>query len=238
MSIRKIVAALVPGKLKSYRYDLSARTKLIRHLLKDYGWWNAFKLKKCIDRNGDPIPWFSYPAIDFLSELNFSEKTVFEYGSGFSTLFWGAHAKSVIAVENNIAWLEKIQPMAPTNCTILQSSLDVEEYSGQISAYELFDVVVVDGYIPCRAACSEKALKHLKPGGIIILDNADRCLGSAAILRNAGLIQSDFTGFAPLSPHAQTTSVFFSRDYNFEPLKGYQPHKSVAQPFDYPKTDY
>ena len=89
---------------------------------------------------------------------------------------------------------------------------------------------MVDGYIKTRVACCEKSLKHLKPGGIIILDNSDRCLNSAATLRNAGLIECDFTGFAPLSGHAQTTSIFFSRDYNFEPLNAHQPHKSVAQP--------
>ena len=40
----------------------------------------------------------------------------------------------------------------------------------------------------------------------------------------------DFTGFAPMSAHCHTTSVYFSRDFNFVPLRGYQPHKSIAQP--------
>ncbi len=74
------------------------------------------------------------------------------------------------------------------------------------------------------------ALLHIKESGIIILDNSDMCLNTAYILRSAGLIQADFTGFAPLSSHAQTTTVFFTRRYDFQPTKGHQPHKSIAQP--------
>ena len=230
MKLKKVLSVLIPKQIRSIRYKLSVKRKLIAHLLKDYGWAKSIRVNKCVDKDNHPIPWFSYPAIDFLSQLNFAEKSVFEYGCGFSTLFWGNRAKNVFSVESDLKWIEKIKPQVPGNCTLIPTSLDVEEYSGKISAFDQFDVIVIDGYIITRIACCEKSLKHLKPGGIIILDNSDQCLNSAAILRNSGLIQCDFTGFAPLSADAQTTSVFFSRDYNFEPLKGYQPHKSVAQP--------
>ena len=230
MKLKKVLSMLIPKRIRSMRYKLSIKRKIIAHLLKDYGWAKSIRVNKCVDKNNNPIPWFSYPAIDFLSQLNFSEKSVFEYGCGFSTLFWGNRAKSVFSVESDLKWIEKIKPQVPANCTLIPTSLDVEDYSGKISAFDKFDIIVIDGYIITRIACCEKSLKHLKPGGIIILDNSDQCLNSAAILRNSGLIQCDFTGFAPLSADAQTTSVFFSRDYNFEPLNGYQPHKSVAQP--------
>lgn len=220
----------VPKSLRSIKYKISLRRQLINHLLKDYGWEKSISTDRCIDKNGNPLPWFSYPAIDFLSQLDYSDKEVFEYGCGFSTLYWGSRAKNVYSVENDLKWIEKIQNEIPANCKLIPTTLDVEEYSGKISSFQQFDVIVIDGYIKTRVACCEKSISHLKPGGIIILDNSDRCLISAATLRNAGLIQSDFTGFAPLSAHAQTTSVFFSRDYNFEPLNAHQPHKSVAQP--------
>ncbi len=33
--------------------------------LNEIGWFESFKALKSIDRNGSPIPWFSYPFIDF-----------------------------------------------------------------------------------------------------------------------------------------------------------------------------
>jgi hypothetical protein len=109
-----------------------------------------------------------------------------------------------------LKWIEKIEPRLPANCKIIHTTLDIEDYAGKISQFQQFDIIVIDGYTHTRTTCCEKSLKHLKPGGVIILDNSDRCLKSAAILRNAGLIQSDFTGFAPLGAHAQTTTVFLA----------------------------
>jgi len=222
---------IIPKRLQTAKYNIQITVQLVRHLLKDYAWLKSMRIRRCVDRNGQPIPWFSYPAIDFLSQLNLKEKTVFEYGCGYSTLYWGGRTSSVISVESNLKWIEKITAEIPGNCTLVATSLDIEDYAGKINDYEeQFDIIVVDGLIHTRTACCEKAIDKVMPGGIIILDNSDRCLKSAEILRNAGFIQADFTGFAPLGPHAQTTTVFFTRDYNFQPLLGHQPHQSVAQP--------
>jgi hypothetical protein len=185
---------------------------------------------KCIDREGNPIPWITYPAIDFLSQLDYTQRSVFEYGSGFSTLYWASRAKNVVAVESDFEWYKKIKSEVPSNCEILHSSNDPAEYSNQISNYQKFDVITIDGWSNTRPSCCIMALLHIKESGIIILDNSDLCLNSAYVLRSAGLIQVDFTGFAPLSSHAQTTTVFFTRGYDFQPRNRYQPHKSIAQP--------
>lgn len=50
-----------------YGYDLSARTN------------------SCVDADGDPIPWYTYPAIEYLAGLSFTGKDVWEYGCGNST---------------------------------------------------------------------------------------------------------------------------------------------------------
>src|SRR5688572_10403591 len=51
--------------------------------------------------SGQPIPWYTYPAIEFIRQLDFSQSTVFEYGSGNSTMFWAASAARVISVEED-----------------------------------------------------------------------------------------------------------------------------------------
>ena len=69
----------------------------------------------------------------------------------------------------------------------------------------------------------------LAPGGLIILDDSDRVNTSRdyaraiAGLKAAGLLQVDFYGFCPMNCYAKCTSLFFSRDFAFEPVSPVQP---------------
>src|SRR5262245_56791293 len=51
---------------------------------------------RAVDKDGNPLPWYTYPAIDFLRRKCFAERTVLEFGSGQSTLWWAARARSVV----------------------------------------------------------------------------------------------------------------------------------------------
>jgi hypothetical protein len=220
---------LVPRTLRSGGL-LRSTFQFGAHVLRDYGWWRSFRQGRCIDAAGEPIPWLTYPAIDFLSQLDYSDKDVFEFGSGSSTLFWAARARRIVSVEHDRAWYDRLRPQLPGHCELILSSPDTETFAAQIANRGEFDVIVIDGTGESRPVCSRQALTHLRQGGMIVLDNADLWPGSAAILRGGGLIQVDFTGFAPLQAHAHTTSVFFSRDYSFASRWPEQPRKSVAQP--------
>ncbi len=204
---------------------------LMHSVLISYGWLRSQREKRCVDAVGNPIPWFTYPAIDFLSGLNLSCKRVFEWGSGNSTLFWGGVAYEVISVETSLQWYEYLAPRVPTNCLVLLSNKDRLSYVEVIDKYDRFDVIVIDGEVEHRKECCLHALEHIGESGIIILDNSDRCVGSTEVLRGANLIQVDFTGFAPLNVYAHTTSIFFTRGYDFAPRHGRQPQRSVAQPY-------
>ena len=88
-----------------------------------------------------------------------------------------------------------------------------------------FDVIVVDG--PARGRtrlkCCRAALAALREGGLIILDNSDWLPESSNLLRTSGLLEVDFTGFAPICGHVQTTSLYFQRAFNVPPANGRQP---------------
>jgi hypothetical protein len=220
---------IVPRTFRSGGLIRSA-WRLSVHSLRDYGWVRSMREGRCVNAAGEPIPWLTYPAVDFLSQFNYAEKSVFEYGAGASTLFWARRARRVVSVESDPEWVNTLRPELPANCELILSSAVVTEYAGQLASRGQFDVIVVDGTGESRPACCRAALEHICAGGIIVLDNSDLWPGSAAILREAGLIQVDFTGFAPLQSHAHTTSVFFTRDYRFEPRGHLQPEKSIAQP--------
>ena len=74
----------------------------------EYGLQRSIELKIPIDVNEDAIPLYSYPAIEYIKSLNFSNKEIFEFGAGQSTLFWSKIAKNVTSVENNQIWIEKL----------------------------------------------------------------------------------------------------------------------------------
>jgi len=199
--------------------------------LHQYGWLKSLKARKPVDRLGNALPWFSYPCIDFLKQLDLSEKTVFEWGAGHSTVFWSLRAKRVVSIEHDPQWYEYLKDQLPQNCELVASKVENAFYVKSIEKYsEQFDVIVIDGTDFGRVPSSAIARQHLKKGGFVVLDNSDQCLQSASILRDSNLIQVDFTGFCPGGGYAQTTSIFFDREYSFVTTDGIQPHRSPAQP--------
>ncbi len=179
-----------------------------------------------MDAEGRPLPWYTYPAIEYLAQLDFSNRTVFEFGCGNSTLFWSQRAGRVVSVEHDAAWAAKMRPLLPGHCTLILETrrepyLDVLRRSDQ-----RYDVIVIDG--AARVSCSEFAPAHLTDGGMVILDNSDWFPQASANLRGAGLIEADMTGFAPIIDHASTTSFYFARGFNIPSGGDRQPHPGIG----------
>ena len=184
--------------------------------------------KICLDKDGNPIPWYTYPAIEYLSQFDYSDKQILEFGCGFSSLFWAKRAKKVTSIEDNLNWFDKWKKEFD------EPNLDIRwRDEGEIyeqAAFEdniKYDVIIVDGKRGFQ--CAEAAVKALNKGGMIILDDSDRIntsqeyVKAVEILKNANLLQVDFYGFCPMNNYTKTTSVFFSRDFNFESLYKVQP---------------
>jgi Methyltransferase domain len=198
--------------------------KAARILWRDYGHFQSVIAGAAVDRAGDPLPWYTYPAIDFLAQLDFSEKSVFEYGSGMSTLFWARMASRVVSVEDEDKWFLALSAELPANAKLIHEP-DLAKYPDVIRSEGKFDVIVVDG--PARGhtrlKCSRAAVAALREGGLVILDNSDWLPESSNLLRDSGLLEVDFTGFAPICGHVQTTSLYFQRAFNVRPSTGRQP---------------
>ena len=197
-------------------------------------WQKEFAIDKtidekiCVDKDGNPIPWYTYPAIEYLSQLDFSDKDIFEFGCGNSTMFWVKRAKNVTSIEDNLNWFGKWQN------EFKHDKLDIrwrDEGDGYFNAIfednKKYDVIVVDG--KRRADCARCALKALKDGGMIILDDSDRINTSKEYvdavneLKKGNLIQIDFYGFCPMNNYTKTTSLFLSRNFNFKSQYTIQP---------------
>jgi hypothetical protein len=196
----------------------------------DYGYLRSVAVEKPLDADGDPYPWYTYPALEYLKQLDFSDKTVFEYGCGHSTLFWAARAAAVVSVEHNPQWFNLVRQRVPGNCTLVHEP-ESDAYAAAITGFNRqFDVIVIDGLVTgrTRLKCARAAVASLRAGGMIILDNADWLPESARHLRSAGLIQVDMTGFAPINDYTCTTSFFLHRAFAFAPLHDRQPVPGIG----------
>lgn len=207
-------------------YSLRTLAKTIVNLEKRYGHFRTAARLECVDARGAPLPWYTYPAIEYLAQFDFSDRALFEFGSGNSTLFWAGRCRSVVSVEDDAAWHARVSRAAPANATcLLEPARD--RYIGALAATGRdFDVIVVDG--SHRKACAAAAIGRLRPGGFIVLDNADWFPHSAALLRGAGLIQVDMHGFGPINAYSWTTSLFLDRAFAPKPRAGRQPGYSVC----------
>ena len=197
-------------------------------------WREEFAIEKsidekvCLDRDGNPIPWYTYPAIEYLSQFDYSSKKVLEYGCGYSSLFWSNRAQKVVSIEDNLQWFEKWRKEFKAENLDIRWRDEGEIY--EKAAFEdnqKYDVIVIDG--KRRWQCAEAAVRALEQGGMVILDDSDRIntseeyVKAVDILQKANLLQVDFYGFCPMNNYTKTTSVFFSRDFHFESLYKVQP---------------
>jgi len=209
-------------KTKEIIYQLLAKVKILpfvhalilfKKIEIDYGHFlSVFKMSS-VDSKGEPIPWFTYPAIDYLKSIDLSRKNVFEFGSGNSTIFWAKRCKKVISVEHDKKWYEKtLSKLKELRQNQKRAELifapSKKNYLESIKKYKYrFDIIVIDGLY--REECiKEEILKKLRPNGWIILDNSEHYPKMAKKLGKEGFTKIDFTGFGPINPYAWSTSIF------------------------------
>jgi SAM-dependent methyltransferase len=165
--------------------------KLAGNLISHPGLIPRYVLHNCLARPSPidvELPWFSYGAIDFLEAFLRPEMTVFEFGSGGSTLFFAERCRSVESVDEDRDWAAQVQARAAArslNNIILRicpydfsrvDGFEGSEYLAQIRGRSP-DVVVVDGSddpFVFRPICFRVAEEQVAPGGIIVVDDSWR----------------------------------------------------------------
>ncbi|WP_019867360.1 O-methyltransferase [Methylovulum miyakonense] len=218
--ISKCISVLLPVSIKKQLVNF--RILAIR-----YGQFKTIRQWECVDITNAKIPWYTYPAIEYLDNIDFSNKIVFEYGSGNSSCYWAKKARSVFSVEHNKDWYEKIKKDVAINQKIYFCENENEYLDAINKIPEKFDVIIIDGIY--REKCAQIVQEHLSDSGIVILDNADWYKETSSFLREKlDLLEIDFHGFGPINNYTWTTSIFFTRNARFRPLNNSQPHYSKA----------
>lgn len=219
MVIKRALASLVPRSvwwtLHNYRI-----------LSLEFGQFKTISRRECIDKYDSPIPWYTYPAIEYIKQLDLSDKSVFEYGSGNSTLFWAQRCQKVVSIEDSELWYQKVRKALPQN---VDYSLveDKDQYVKAVHNHpDRFDVIVIDG--SHRYECAQAARQKLHEEGFMILDNSDWRERTSAYLRESDLIEVDMSGFGPINAYTWTTSFYFTRGVRLKPAFERQPMHGIG----------
>jgi hypothetical protein len=181
------------------------------------GWTASVRRGFPVDASGDPIPWWTYPAIEWLAAVLRSGDRVFEYGCGHSTLWLAARVGSVGGVDHDPRWVRRIAAAAPENVDVvcrptrgdLADAPDGDRYVDAIDEIQgRFDLVVVDGR--ARNACLVRAAERTADDGAIVLDNSERPEFRRGLeeMRRRGFARLDLVGPVPGATNVGTTSVF------------------------------
>ena len=215
-SIRKILSG--PGTYILKHLDLLSLYSLkVSGILKEDGWFRSFSEESSIDADENPLPWYTYPAIHFIKNRLMKDMTVFEYGCGFSTLWWADRVQRVVSVEHDEKWYNQIKKLIPENVELNLIKLDpIGSYQNKISDYHnMFDIIILDGRE--RVKCSYNSIDALKENGIIIWDNSDReeYIDGYQFLHNKRFKKIEFVGISPMFTIKSETGIFYRENNVF-----------------------
>ena len=178
------------------------------------GFYRSTFKRAAVTKQGDPLPWYSYPLIDFLKTRDFEEKKILEFGAGQSTRWWAQRASSVVALEGDSHWLNSLKAQILSNVSLHLVSMssakqNVEEVAKVLTNFPdaSFDVIVIDGLY--RREMVPFAIRLLAHDGFIIFDNSEG-YGAFEEFKDRNLQRIDFFGMAPgvVLPHC--SSVYFN----------------------------
>lgn len=110
------------------------------------------------------MPWYTLPCLQWLKTKPVSEWKVFEYGAGYSTIWWRLNCEVLESIESSKNWADAI------GC---KHDIDKQNYISSISRTgfwdNVFDCIIVDG--DHREECVKYCLPFLKQGAYLIIDN-------------------------------------------------------------------
>lgn len=179
--------------------------------LKEVGWVDSFEKRMPIDEEGNPLPWVTYPFIEFIKERLSGVECLFEFGSGNSTLFYSHYVRKVDVIEHDECWYNLVADKMPSNVNIFLESL---EYGGGYCkgasiTGEKYDLIIVDGRD--RVNCVVNSLESLSEIGVVVLDDSERSEYQEAItfMLNNSFKKIDFWGVSPGQFYVKNTTVFY-----------------------------
>ena len=196
--------------------------------LRASGWIKSARARHPVDTVGRSQPWLTMPAVAFLDGRLSKELSLFEYGSGGSTAWYGLRVGQVTSVEHDRHWYETVKRELPPNVELMLKAAshpgtfldlvfrplgDPLDYARAIESASLSrfpDVVVIDGVD--RLNCIQVVAERAPASTVLIVDNLEyraELAPAIALLEERGYRRLDFWGIAPGELRLSDTAVFY-----------------------------
>jgi hypothetical protein len=198
-------SALIKDFPKSTFYSDQSNSELLRLVNEQYlsesGFLESIEFRRP-QRNGLPIPWFTFSAIDYLDNLDLAGKRVLEVGGGFSTLYWARRGLTGLTLECDPTWCNLL--VSTQNLSGYESSMELIhiDSSGEQSGLDirsfipdqwLADLATKVGneyseeteqYFSSKKNFLHNLTKHLNYSDVVVIDGISRniCMMLAAQL--------------------------------------------------------
>lgn len=134
------------------------------------------------------IPWLPFKATEII-EANITPQSIgFEWGSGWSTIWFARHSKLIYSTEHDPTWYNRINRHLKIDKLYQRVGYELienpDDYANRVLLFTKnhFDYILVDGIN--RNPCIKNAISRLKVGGMLILDNSNRDYDVSPIPKN------------------------------------------------------
>jgi hypothetical protein len=171
-------------------------TILAKNYLSRKGWFLSLSGEPQ-DANG-AVPWITYPAATMLSRIIRPDFKVFEFGCGSSTVWWNKRVVTVVAVDHNQQWVEKIRAKASQatithrtmNCPVVYPAIIEEFFQKKYSLPTSGNVAHdIEHGLLCRAFTEYASEILTYPDGyfdLVVVDGMARVLTAWLAARQLG----------------------------------------------------
>lgn len=157
-------------RFRAYQALIANRNSYLHHK----GWMTSLRDRMPVDAARTPIPWMNYSILSFLDERLRRDQILFEFGSGFSTIYFAQRVKEVVSIEYKEDWYRILKEKVPSNVELVLQTEDVDgDFCRTVArGGRRYDVVIVDARD--RVNCVKQSLGHLTDRGVVILDDSHR----------------------------------------------------------------
>ncbi|GEP36699.1 hypothetical protein NPS01_03620 [Nocardioides psychrotolerans] len=178
------------------------------------------------------LPWWTFEAVEAVEAFLRGRPgaTVFEWGSGASTVWLGRRSGTVHSVEHDADWATRMTPVLPPGAHLrlapavrvdgratfgsAKPGFDHLDFTDYVAAIDdvpgLLDLIIIDGR--AREHCLERAVHRLSPGGLIVLDNVERARYREALARRDDVDVRWTRGRTPTLPYPTRTALVSRRE--------------------------
>ena len=132
------------------------------------------------ERRAPAAPWITRQACELLDQWLKPLYVGIEWGSGRSTLWFARRVAHLTSIEHDATWYDRVQAELDRqdvrNVEYRLASINAADAGSYVDAgrgpVESLDFALVDGKL--RDACTRVAMDRLRPGGLLVLDNAEQ----------------------------------------------------------------